>query len=95
MTIFTEYIRWLFLNKVLNTPLELFRDIFISRSSHPEVSYKKGAFKNFAKFTGKHLFRSFYFNKVEGLRPETLLNNRLRQSCFPVNFAKFLKAVFH
>ena len=25
--------------------------------------------KNFAKFTGKHLCQSFFFNKVAGLRP--------------------------
>ena len=29
----------------------------------PEVSYKKGVLKNFAKFTGKHLRRSLFFNK--------------------------------
>ena len=28
----------------------------------PEVFYEKGAFKNFAKFTGKHLCQSFSFN---------------------------------
>ena len=29
---------------------------------------KKGAFKNFAKLTGKHLWRSLFFNYVAGLR---------------------------
>ena len=29
-------------------------------------SVKKGAFKNFAKFTGKHLCQSVFFNKVAG-----------------------------
>ena len=28
------------------------------RSSHPEVSHKKGVIRNFAKFTGKHLWQS-------------------------------------
>ena len=28
------------------------------------VSIKKGVVRNFAKFTGKHLCQSFFFNKV-------------------------------
>ena len=30
--------------------------------------YKKAVLKNFAKFTGKHLYQSLFFNKVAGLR---------------------------
>ena len=33
-------------------------------------------------------------NKVAGLRPATLLKKRLWHSCFPVNFAKFLRTPF-
>ena len=40
----------------------------------------RGVLRNFAKFTGKHLCQSLYFNKVAGLRP--------------VNFAKFLRTPF-
>ena len=36
----------------------------MSRSSRPEVFFEKGALRNFAKFTGKHLCQSFFFNKV-------------------------------
>ena len=39
------------------------------RSSHPEVFFKKGILKNFAKFTGKRLCYSLFFDKVAGLRP--------------------------
>ena len=39
-----------------------------SRSSRPEVFYKKGALKNFAKLTGKHPCQRLFFNKVAGLR---------------------------
>ena len=39
------------------------------RSSRPEVFCKKGALRNFTKFTGKHLCKSLFFNKVAGLRP--------------------------
>ena len=55
---------------------------------------KKGVFKNFSKFTGKHLCQSLYFNKVASRRPATLLKKRLWHRCFPVNFAKFLRTPF-
>ena len=38
-----------------------------SQKQPPEVSYKKGVLKNFAKFIGKHLCQSLFFNKVAGL----------------------------
>ena len=41
------------------------------RSSHSRCSIKKGVLKNFAKFTGKHLCQSLFFNKFAGLRPAT------------------------
>ena len=44
---------------------------------------KIGVLKNFAKFTGKHLSQSLFFNKVAGWH-----------TCFPVNFAKFLRTHF-
>ena len=37
------------------------------RSSRPEVFCKKCALRNFAKFTGKHLCQSLFFNKKENL----------------------------
>ena len=43
------------------------------KSSRPDVFCKKDVLRNFAKFTGKHLCQSLYFNKVAGLRPATLL----------------------
>ena len=43
------------------------------RSSHLELFYKKGVLKNFAKFTGKNLCQSLFFNKVAGLGKGTLL----------------------
>ena len=33
----------------------------------PEVFYKKVSLKNFAKFTGKHLRQTLFFNKVADL----------------------------
>ena len=56
--------------------------------------YYKVVLRNFAKLTEKHLCQSLFFNKVAGLRLATLLKNRLWHSCFPVNFAKFLRTPF-
>ena len=64
------------------------------RSSRPEVFFKKGVLRNFAKFTGKHLCYRLFFNKVVGLKPATLLKKRVWHKCFPVNFAKFLRTPF-
>ena len=38
------------------------------RSSCPEVFCKKGALRNSAKFTRKHLFQGLFFNKAAGLK---------------------------
>ena len=65
-----------------------------SRSSRLEVFCKEAVLRNFAKFTGKHLYQSLVFNKVAGLRPATLLQKRLWHRCFPVNFAKFVRTAF-
>ena len=35
-----------------------------------------------------------FFNIVATIPPATLLKVRLRHSCFPVKFAKFLKSTF-
>ena len=61
------------------------------RSSCPEVFCKKGVLSNFAKFTGKNLCQSLFFNKVAGLRSATSLKKRLWHRYSPVNFAKFYR----
>ena len=58
----------------------------VVRSSRPEVFYEKGVLINFKKFTGKHLYYSLFFNKVD--------KKRLWYRYFPVNFAKFLRTSF-
>ena len=55
------------------------------RSSRREVFCKKGALRNLAKFTGKHLRQSL---------SATLLKRRLWCRCFPMNFTKFLRTPF-
>ena len=56
----------------------------------PGCSIEKAVLENFAKVTGKHLYRSLFYNKVVGLHSATLLKNRLRHRCFHVDFTKFI-----
>ena len=51
------------------------------RSSRTEVFYKKGVLRYFAKFTGKHVCHSLFFQSFW-------------HRCFPVNFARFLRTPF-
>ena len=54
----------------------------------------KGALINCTKFTGKHLCQGLFFNKFAGLGAAILLKKKLWHFCFPVNFAKFVRAHF-
>ena len=52
----------------------MFTTIFYKMQKQPpEMFCKKVVLKNFAKFTGKNLCQSLFFNKGADLRPETLL----------------------
>ena len=50
------------------------------RSSQLRCSVRKGALRNFANFTGKHLCQSLFFNEVADLRLQ-----------ISVNFVKYLR----
>ena len=63
----------------------------LHRSSQRKCSFKKGVLKIFAKFTGKHLCQSLFFNWNFRW---TLLKMRLWHRCLPVNFAKFSRTLF-
>ena len=65
------------------------------RSRRTEVFRKKVVLKNCAKFTGKHPCRGLFFKKIAGLRPAALLNKRIWNRCFSVNFGKFLSTGFY
>ena len=55
---------------------------------------RKAVLKKFVKFTVKHLCQGLFFNKLAGLRPETLLKKSLWHRCFPVNCVNFLRTFF-
>ena len=37
------------------------------KNQSPDVFFKKGVLKNFAKFTGKHQCQSLFFDNLQGL----------------------------
>ena len=59
------------------------------RNSFSQMCYRIVVLKSFEKFLRKTHVSEFFFNKVAGLRPLTLLKKRLRHRSFHVNFAKF------
>ena len=50
----------------------IFKVVIKAEAVIRRCSVKKGVLKNAAKFTGKHLCQSLFFNKVAGLRHATL-----------------------
>ena len=63
-------------------------------SSRPEVFCKKGVFRNFAKFTGKELRQSLFFNNVADFRPAALLKKEALAQVFPCEFCEISKNTF-
>ena len=62
-------------------------------SSRPEVFCKKGVLGNFAKFTGKHLCQSLFFNKVAGGACNFIKKETLAQ-VFSCEFCEISKNIF-
>ena len=71
------------------------RSLFL-RSSRPNVFCKKGVFRQFAKFTGKHLCQSLFFNKVAGLRPKAcnFIKKESLAQVFSCEFCEISKNTF-
>ena len=63
-------------------------------SSRQEVFCKKGILRNFAKFPGKHLCQSLFFNKVAGLRPATLFKRDSGTGVFLSTLRNFYDHLF-
>ena len=59
----------------------------------PKVFYIKKVFLRNSQISQENICaRVSFLKKVKGVRPGTLLKNKLWHRCFPVNFAKFLRA---
>ena len=67
---------------LLLVAFHIFGKIPRGRSSYRRCSLRKRVLTNFVKFTGKRL------------SPPTILKKKLWYRCFPVIFAKFLRAPF-
>ena len=76
----------LFFNKLQTSNLSEYHDnlnlTWVMQKQSPEC-----VLKNFPNFTGKHLMLESLINKVVGFN-----KIRLQHRCFPVKFAKFLRA---
>ena len=64
------------------------------RNSRQEVLCKKPAFRNFAKFMGKRLCQSLFFNKAAGLRSETLIKKETLTQVLSYEFYKISRNNF-
>ena len=65
--------RWM-----LDTKVKVFMKVFhVSWNVSETVFHEMLPFRNFVKFTGKHLCQSLFSNKVAGLRSGTLLKKGL------------------
>ena len=64
------------------------------RSSHRRSFVRKSVLRNFAKFTGRHLWQSLFFNKVTGLRPAILFKKETLAHVFSCEFCKISKNTF-
>ena len=64
------------------------------RCSVKKVFCEKGVLRNFAKFTGKQLRPSVFFNKVAGPRPATLFWKETLTQVFSCEFCKIFKNTF-
>ena len=60
------------------------KNFILFRSSHWRCSVKKVVLLNFAKFIGKHLCQSLFFNKVAGIAgiAYNFIKKRLWRRCF-------------
>ena len=57
------------------------------RNSYRRCSVKKGVLRNFAKFTGKHLWQGLMFNKIAALRLSKCLSLNVTHNRFhPTSF---------
>ena len=63
----------------------------IFRSSHRRCSIKKAILKHFVIFTGKHLCRGLFFNKVAGHQACNFIKKRLQHRYYLANIRKFIR----
>ena len=65
----------------------------LSEAAVQRCSVKRGLLRNFAKFTGKHLCQSHFFNKVAVMRSAAFKKETLEQ-VFSCGFCEIIKNTF-
>ena len=65
-----------------------------THSSRPDMYCKKGVLKHFAKWTGKHLQQSLFFNKVCRLEVYNFFKKDTLAQMFSCEFCKIFKNTF-
>ena len=63
--------------------------VFIKQKQPRQVFCKKGVFRTFVNFTGKHLCRWIFCKKIASLRPAALLKKDSQTENLPLKFSKF------
>ena len=82
---------WILLYKYFSS-WEILRNYStIFRSSHRRCSIKKAILKHFVIFTGKHLCRGLFFNKVAGHQACNFIKRKLWHRYFLANIGKFIR----
>ena len=74
--------------------LKLFISNFPKSKAATRGALQKQVFLKIHRIQGETPVPESLLKKVAGLRPATLLKNRLCHRCFPVNFVKFLRTPF-
>ena len=64
------------------------------RSIPRSCSVRRGVLRNFAKFTRKHICQAPFFKTCCRHKTCNFIKKRLRHTCFPLNFAKFIRTPF-
>ena len=73
--------------------IEMFCHLLSTRSSRLDVFCEKGVYRNLAKFTGKHLCQSLFFNTVAGGACNFIKKEALAQM-FSCEFCEILRTPF-
>ena len=83
-----------FLKKIVLITFNFFKSFALQRNSRPEVFCEKGVLRNFARFTGKLLCQSVFFNKVAGAAACNFIEKETLAQVFSCEFCEISKNTF-
>ena len=74
-----------------HSDLLVFCPLYTVQKHLPEVIYEERYSSKISQNLQKNTYAGVFFNKVDGLRPATLLKKKLWHTRFPMNFVKILR----